>query len=200
MAARSEIIVNKSSANYQNLLQKHVIFFDRNHDGVIYPSETYQGLRAIGSGIFKSAFFAVIINVGLSGKTRPGKIFPNLLFPIYIQNIVLAKHTSDSDIYDSEGRFVPAKFEELFQKHARTNPNALTEKEVDEFIKANREPKDYLGWIAAIAEWKLLYDVGKDENGLIHKDIVRGVFDGSLFEQLAEKHANSSKKKQCVSL
>ncbi|KAJ0726963.1 putative plant seed peroxygenase [Helianthus annuus] len=57
--------------NDQNVLQKHVEFFDRNNDGVIYPWETFQGFRAIGCGILLSSFAAVFINVGLSGKTRP---------------------------------------------------------------------------------------------------------------------------------
>ncbi|MFS7952248.1 putative plant seed peroxygenase [Helianthus anomalus] len=57
--------------NNQNVLQKHVEFFDRNNDGVIYPWETFQGFRAIGSGIVLSSVAAIFINVGLSGKTRP---------------------------------------------------------------------------------------------------------------------------------
>lgn len=42
-------------------------------------------------------------------------------------------------------RFVPEKFEELFKKHARTNGNALTAGELDELLKANKQPKDFAG-------------------------------------------------------
>ena len=48
--------------------------------------------------------------------------------------------------YNSHLRFVPAKFEEIFHKYARTNPDALTADELDKFVKGNREPKDYGGW------------------------------------------------------
>ncbi|EPS65302.1 hypothetical protein M569_09475, partial [Genlisea aurea] len=86
-------------------LQKHVMFFDRNKDGIIYPSETYQGFRAIGCGVFLSSLAAAFIHLGLSRKTRPGKPF-SFRFPIEVNNIKLSKHTSDSGVYDREGRSV----------------------------------------------------------------------------------------------
>ncbi|RAL47819.1 unnamed protein product [Cuscuta campestris] len=173
-------------------LQKHVIFFDINRDGIIYPWETYQGFRKIGCGVPLSIIAAVFINLGLSKKTRPGK-WPSLLFPIEVENIKLAKHTSDSGIYDSEGRFVLSKFEEIFKKHARSSANGLTSKELDEFLKANRQPKDYKGWIAALAEWKVLYLVAKNKDGIVSKEAIGGVYDGSLFQILAEEHASKKK-------
>nr|GEW52026.1 probable peroxygenase 4 isoform X1 [Tanacetum cinerariifolium] len=177
----------------QNVLRKHVAFFDRNNDGVIYPWETFQGFRAIGSGIPLSTVAAVFINVALSGKTRPGKKFPNLLFPIEIKNINMAKHGSDSGSYDINGRFVPSKFEEIFLNYARTNSDALTSCEVDEFLKGNREAKDYGGWIGSLAEWKILYYLAKDKNGFLQRDTVRGVYDGSLFEKMAKEKTYSPK-------
>ncbi|XP_057477953.1 probable peroxygenase 4 [Actinidia eriantha] len=179
--------------NDENVLKKHVAFFDRNKDGVIYPWETFQGFRAIGCGIFLSSFASIFINAGLSGKTRPGK-FPNLLFPIEIKNIQKAKHGSDSGVYDTEGRFVPSKFEEIFSKHARTKANALTSDELSGMLKANRVPKDFGGWIGSLAEWKILYMLCKDKNGLLQKDTIRAVYDGSLFEMMAAEKASSKKQ------
>jgi hypothetical protein len=43
-------------------------------------------------------------------------------------------------------RFVSEKFEEIFKKYAHTKPDALTGKELQEMLQANREPKDFKGW------------------------------------------------------
>ncbi|XP_076885322.1 putative peroxygenase 4 isoform X1 [Bidens hawaiensis] len=193
MAVKSDF---EAVDNDQNVLQKHVAFFDRNNDGVIYPWETFQGFRAIGSGILLSSFAAVFINVGLSGKTRPqGTKCPNLLFPINIENIKMAKHGSDSGVYDAHGRFVPSKFDEIFHKYARTHPDALTADELNEFVKGNREPKDYAGWIGGLSEWKILYYLAKDKDGLLKKETIRAVYDGSLFEKMAAEKINKTKNK-----
>ncbi|WJX10320.1 putative peroxygenase 4 [Trifolium repens] len=74
MATSSSITYNKEETQIehdQNVLQKHVAFFDRNHDGIVYPWETFQGFRAIGCGIMLSSVAAIFINFGLSQKTRP---------------------------------------------------------------------------------------------------------------------------------
>jgi peroxygenase len=39
---------------------------------------------------------------------------------------------------------------------------------------------------AASLEWKILYKVGKDKEGLLQRETVRGAFDGSLFERLQD--------------
>ncbi|KAA8532513.1 hypothetical protein F0562_032671 [Nyssa sinensis] len=175
-----------------NVLQKHVTFFDRNKDGIVYPSETFQGFRAIGCGIALSSAAAIFIHIGLSHKTRPGK-FPSPLFPIEVKNIKKAKHGSDSGVYDTEGRFVPSKFEDIFRKNARTNADALTSDELMGMLKANRAPKDYGGWLGSYSEWKILYVLCKDKHGLLHKDTIRAVYDGSLFEKMAKEKASAGK-------
>nr|GMD60205.1 probable peroxygenase 5 [Ipomoea batatas] len=79
--------------------------------------------------------------------------WPSPLFPIVVKNIKHGKHGSDTGAYDSEGKFVPSKFEEIFKKHARIDPNALTSAEVDELLRDNREPKDYLGCLLDYFGW-----------------------------------------------
>nr|AAS48644.1 putative ABA-induced protein [Cynodon dactylon] len=180
-------------------LQRHVAFFDRNKDGVIYPAETYEGFRAIGAGVPLSAVGAAFVNGFLGPKTIPEneKVGP-FKFPIYVKNILKGKHGSDSGVYDAHGRFVPEKFEEIFKKHAHTRPDALTAKELQELLQANREPKDFRGWLGGFTEWKVLYALCKDKDGFLHKDTVKAVYDGSLFDKMEQERKakkESAKKK-----
>ncbi|CAN6198097.1 unnamed protein product [Urochloa humidicola] len=178
-------------------LQGHVAFFDRNKDGVIYPAETYQGFRAIGAGVVLSAVSAVFINGGLGPKTIPENVKTSpFKLPIYVKNIHKGKHGSDSGVYDANGRFVPEKFEEIFKKNAHSKPDSLTGKELQGLLQANREPKDFKGWLGGFTEWKVLYYLCKDKDGFLHKDTVRAVYDGSLFERLEmERKSESTAKK-----
>ena len=43
-------------------------------------------------------------------------------------------------------RFVASKFEEIFTKHAHTHRDALTNEELKQLLKANKEPNDRKGW------------------------------------------------------
>ncbi|XP_047324274.1 probable peroxygenase 4 [Impatiens glandulifera] len=168
-------------------LQKHVSFFDRNKDGIIYPKETFQGFRAMGTNFALSTAAAALIHQGLSQKTRPGKP-PSLQLPIEVKNIKGGKHGSDTGAYDNEGMFVESKFEEIFTKYAVTHKGALTEGELGAMLKGNKVPKDTAGSIAAYTEWKMLYSMCKDKDGLLQKPIVRATYDGTLFYQLEKSH------------
>eukprot|EP00252_Welwitschia_mirabilis_P020192 TRINITY_DN48_c0_g1_i4.p1 TRINITY_DN48_c0_g1~~TRINITY_DN48_c0_g1_i4.p1 ORF type:complete len:216 (-),score=25.01 TRINITY_DN48_c0_g1_i4:708-1355(-) len=130
--------------NDMTVLQQHVSFFDRNNDGVIYPWETYQGLRAIGAGFLISVFGSFLINLVFSYPTLNSWI-PSPLLPIYVKNIHKAKHGGVTDTYDTEGRFDPAKFDAVFSKYALTDPQKLTSSELDNMLQANRRIYDFVG-------------------------------------------------------
>lgn len=43
--------------------------------------------------------------------------------------------------------------------------------------------------VAAYSEWMILYILCKDKQGLLHKETIKAVYDGSLFEQMAKEKA-----------
>jgi peroxygenase len=57
--------------------------------------------------------------------------------------------------------------------------------------------RQYYRRLGGFTEWKVLYALCKDKDGFLHKDTVRAVYDGSLFERMEEeKKAKESAKKK----
>ncbi|KAL4437268.1 hypothetical protein ABPG75_004407 [Micractinium tetrahymenae] len=181
------------------VMQQHIAFWDRDNDGILWPSDTYVGFRKLGFNVLLSAIAVPVIHGTFSWWTCPSWV-PDPAMRIFIKNIHRGKHGSDSEVYDTEGRFVPQKFEEIFSKYDHGNKGGLLLSEVNEMVRGNRNIMDPVGWTAGWLEWNTSYYLIAKETPrgrLLLKDDMRAILDGSIFFSLAkEVEAGRVKQKQ----
>ncbi|EPQ60216.1 Caleosin-domain-containing protein [Gloeophyllum trabeum ATCC 11539] len=175
---------NKKHAN-ETVLQQHCAFFDRDGDGVIWPQDTFRGFYQLGFGLLLSAFSMWIIHTFFAYPTQTSWV-PDPLFRVHVRNIHRDKHGSDSGAYDNEGRFVPEKFEDFFEKYSSLpGKDGLTVWDTVRAIVGQRCILDPVGWGAVVFEWLATWILLRPRDWVIRKEQVRGVYDGSIFWNLA---------------
>lgn len=205
---------------HETVLQQHCAFFDRDKDGIIWPSDTYVGFRRLGFNILASLFAAFIIHINLSYPTSHSLI-PDPWFRIWLDNIHRAKHGSDTQTYDGEGRFIPQHFEDFFEKYSSVYPGhpavgkkgeqgsvggdggsdqhpivEPTKKGLTyyDFLRGWNSQRRYLdpvGWTAQFFEWTATYLLLWPADGIMRKEDIRRIYDGSIFWDVAEKRENA---------
>ncbi|TKA61801.1 hypothetical protein B0A55_11771 [Friedmanniomyces simplex] len=91
--------------------------------------------------------------------------------------------------YDAEGRFSPQNFENLFAKYDVGDKGGLDLLDLARALKGQRFAFDFFGWSAAFLEWLAVYLLLWPEDGVMRKEDIRRVFDGSIFQQKADEYA-----------
>lgn len=174
-------------------LQKHVAYFDGNHDGKITIGETRKGLADLGMGSVSRFFASIVIVLGL-GKQTSGKFTE-----VDVANIHKGKHDSDTDVYDADGNFDPREFEKLWTTWDTDKSGALNDAEFKAMRTARKESR--LGAFAASQEFGLLTKLaadGKEKVGdryepAISRARMEQFYDGSLFDRVAAERAAARK-------
>ncbi|KAF8798294.1 Caleosin-domain-containing protein [Phlegmacium glaucopus] len=174
-------------------LQSHVEFFDTDHDGIIWPSDTYVGFRELNFPIVLAFIAMVFIHGGLSYVTW-GTLLPDPFFRLKIKNMHRAKHGSDSEAYNSIGDFDEKRFESIFKMYS-SDGSHLTMKEGICMLHGNRNAFDLFGWSAAAFEWSATYYMlwpPRSSKG-VEKAQIKAVYDGTIFYKISGKAPNHNK-------
>ncbi|KAI1803451.1 Caleosin-domain-containing protein [Daldinia bambusicola] len=171
----------------KTVLQQHCEFFDSDNDGIIWPHDTFIGFRRLGFGLFLSLLAVLVIHLNFSYPTVPG-LLPDPFFRVFLANVHRDKHGSDTGAFDTEGRFIPQRFEDAFAKYAGGR-DYLTIWDVRDLLAGQRCIMDPVGWFGAFFEWLATYLMLWPVDGKMRKEDIRGIYDGSIFYTIADRRA-----------
>ncbi|KAF5356092.1 hypothetical protein D9756_004388 [Leucocoprinus leucothites] len=168
-------------------LQEHVAFFDKDRDGIIWPTDTLYGLRDLGFGYFWTIVGTLTIHLTFSWITW-GSIPPDPYFRLKVNRIHKAKHGSDTEVYTGTGEFDPDRFEYMWYMYTEKPHTHITINETMRMVRGDLNPFDPFGWFCATFEWIPLFILLDPADGKMAKDDVKAVYDGSLFWRIAEQN------------
>ncbi|KAF1838168.1 Caleosin-domain-containing protein [Decorospora gaudefroyi] len=176
---------------HQTVLQQHCDFFDRDHDSILWPQDTFVGFHRLGYNAIFCFVAMLVIHINFSYATCSSWL-PDPFFRLFLVNVHRARHGSDTQTYDPEGRFQPARFEEIFSKYAGGR-DYLTIGDFPNMLRGQRNISDPIGWGGFIFEWSATWIMLWPEDGRMMKEDIRAIYDGSIFYKVAERRENKKK-------
>lgn len=176
---------------YDTILQKHLSFFDGDHNGQLTREETASGLRKLGLGWTRSEAVATFINLGVGASSHDHWYDPTT---INLAKVHHAKHGSDTGIMDAQGNFVTEKFDSIFTRFDANRDGALSQSEIN--TMHDQLKTDQVGDFASKGEFSLLMELAgesRTQDGqttkVLTRDTMLSLYDGTLFYKLAGETA-----------
>lgn len=175
-------------------MQKHIVFFDGDCDGILWPTDSFFGFLSLGFGIVISLLATLIIHGPFSYPTIPKRgnrllnWLPDPFMRIWIANIHRCKHGSDSESYDRRGKLQKSKFEQILEDYSSAHDrDSLSFKDGCTMLYERRNLMDFFGIFAFIFEWGSSYMLLWPSDGYMKKDDILGILDGSTFVVIAHR-------------
>ncbi|GLC66429.1 hypothetical protein PLESTF_000426300 [Pleodorina starrii] len=97
-------------------------------------------------------------------------------------------HGSNSKAWDRSGHFTPARFEAMLSKYDRDGKGGLTLGELISFLRGQANLGDVAGMMASAGEWVMTWALLRDSTGVLRREDIRGMYDGTAFYRLAERN------------
>ena len=136
------------------------MFFDRDGDGVIWPTDTYKTCREFEWSIRLSLFFAAFLHLVQSWGTVPWFwLIPDPLFRVWIERINFNKHGSSTMAFDNDGNYRSQMLDEFFARNDRDGKGGLTFEEGFSGLRRIRMVWDIFGQISAMFECECLQNL-----------------------------------------
>jgi hypothetical protein len=144
--------LRETSGSKRSTLQRHCDFWDRDHDGMIYPWDIYNGFRSLGFNVVLCLWAAVTMSLCSSYSSQTSWL-PHPNFAININNIHRCRHGSTTAAYDLDAELDMGRFEAIFRKYAR-GKDYLTWKTMYDIWAGQCGANDFFGWFAGGLECK----------------------------------------------
>ncbi|KXN88579.1 putative peroxygenase 3 [Leucoagaricus sp. SymC.cos] len=155
-------------------------FFDQDKDGIIWPLDTYRGLRELGFGYFWTILGMLSIHLAFSWITW-GTTLPDPFFRLKVNRMHKGKHGSDTEIYTGTGEFDPDRFDYMFKMYTEPPHTHMSIHEARKMMAGDRNPLDPFSWICAFFEWIPLFVMLDPPEHKITREDVEAVYNVSAF-------------------
>lgn len=133
MEERYKKIFEKAGIDYSQAtpLQLHAIFFANDHGEIT---------RTSIQNAFNRLHFSkpVSVVIGFIAIKALGPIMGEKNGALSLKDLNKAKHSSDTGVFTSQGKFDPEKFDEIQEKYAKQNKNFITADELAKMRAANK--------------------------------------------------------------
>ncbi|CAN9083640.1 unnamed protein product [Alternaria alternata] len=150
-------------------------------------SHPYERFRKLGFNIALCLWAAVTMAACSSYSTQKS-FLPHPLFAIYLDNVNRNRHGSTTGAYDLDAELDTRRFDAIFEKYAK-GKDYLTWRTMYDVWAGQCCANDFFGWFAGGLEWIAMYILLWPQDGRMHRDDIRGVYDGSIFWKIAEARA-----------